>query len=86
MIYGKKMGNCPDGEMEFHIIPTHLPSYDCSTIRIVYKIKEGIQVSLHVKDLAPGMAGKGEFLTCDLSLVEQLAFWIISDEWSDTRK
>ncbi|GAB1611268.1 protein deltex-like [Argonauta hians] len=47
-IYGKKLGNCPDGEMEFVTIPESLPGYqNTATIRILYDIKAGIQGPEH---------------------------------------
>lgn len=45
-IYGEKTGTQPPGKMEFHLIPHSLPGYtDSKTIRIVYDIPTGIQVS-----------------------------------------
>lgn len=45
-IYGEKTGTQPPGKMEFHLIPHSLPGFaDTQTIRIVYDIPTGIQVS-----------------------------------------
>ncbi|KAL2079109.1 hypothetical protein ACEWY4_024853 [Coilia grayii] len=45
-IYGVKTGNQPPGKMEYHVIPHSLPGHpDCKTIRIIYNIPPGIQVS-----------------------------------------
>lgn len=45
-IYGEKTGTQPPGKMEFHVIPHSLPGFaDTQTIRIVYDIPTGIQVS-----------------------------------------
>lgn len=45
-IYGVKTGNQPAGKMEYHVIPHSLPGHpDCKTIRIIYNIPPGIQVS-----------------------------------------
>lgn len=45
-IYGVKTGTQPPGKMEYHLIPHSLPGHpDCKTIRIVYSIPPGIQVS-----------------------------------------
>ncbi|XP_013406045.1 probable E3 ubiquitin-protein ligase DTX2 [Lingula anatina] len=48
-IYGQKFGNCPDGSMEYHLLPQQLPGYrDCGTIQIIYKIpRSGIQGPEH---------------------------------------
>ncbi|XP_036369369.1 E3 ubiquitin-protein ligase DTX4 [Octopus sinensis] len=47
-IYGKKLGNCPDGEMDYITIPESLPGYqNTGTIRILYDIKAGIQGPEH---------------------------------------
>lgn len=59
-IYGEKTGTQPPGKMEFHLIPHSLPGYtDSKTIRIVYDIPTGIQVSsLHPLPLGhPCQAG-----------------------------
>lgn len=46
-IYGVKTGTQPPGKMEYHLIPHSLPGHpDCKTIRIIYSIPPGIQVSL----------------------------------------
>lgn len=46
-IYGEKTGTQPPGKMEFHLIPHSLPGFaDTQTIRIVYDIPTGIQVSV----------------------------------------
>lgn len=45
-IYGEKTGTQPPGKMEFHLIPHSLPGFaDTQTIRIVYDIPTGIQVT-----------------------------------------
>lgn len=45
-IYGVKTGTQPPGKMEYHLIPHSLPGHpDCKTIRIIYSIPPGIQVS-----------------------------------------
>lgn len=45
-IYGVKTGNQPPGKMEYHVIPHSLPGHpDCKTIRIIYNIPPGIQVT-----------------------------------------
>ena len=45
-IYGVKTGTQPPGKMEYHVIPHSLPGHpDCRTIRIIYSIPPGIQVS-----------------------------------------
>lgn len=47
-IYGKKLGNCPDGEMDYMTIAESLPGHtDCGTIRILYDIKPSIQGPEH---------------------------------------
>ena len=50
-IYGEKTGTQPPGKMEFHLIPHSLPGFaDTQTIRIVYDIPTGIQVSPQLPD------------------------------------
>lgn len=50
-IYGEKTGTQPPGKMEFHLIPHSLPGFaDTQTIRIVYDIPTGIQVSPQAPD------------------------------------
>lgn len=45
-IYGVKTGTQPPGKMEYHLIPHSLPGHpDCKTIRIIYSIPPGVQVS-----------------------------------------
>lgn len=45
-IYGEKTGTQPKGKMEVSTFPQSLPGHkDCGTIRIVYHISRGIQVS-----------------------------------------
>lgn len=45
-IYGEKTGTQPKGKMEISTFPQSLPGHkDCGTIRIVYHISRGIQVS-----------------------------------------
>lgn len=45
-IYGEKTGTQPPGKMEYHVIPHCLPGYpEAKTIRIVYDIPAGLQVT-----------------------------------------
>ncbi|XP_053548365.1 E3 ubiquitin-protein ligase DTX4-like [Bombina bombina] len=45
-LYGVKMGSQPPGKMSYHLIPHSLPGHpNCKTIRIIYHIPPGIQVS-----------------------------------------
>lgn len=54
-IYGEKTGTQPPGKMEFHLIPHSLPGFaDTQTIRIVYDIPTGIQVSPQAPDFELG--------------------------------
>ncbi|XP_064612188.1 LOW QUALITY PROTEIN: E3 ubiquitin-protein ligase DTX1-like [Liolophura sinensis] len=47
-IYGEKCGNCPKGEMEYDILPNHLPTFpNCGTIQIKYDIRPGTQGPEH---------------------------------------
>lgn len=53
-IYGEKTGTQPPGKMEFHLIPHSLPGFaDTQTIRIVYDIPTGIQVSPRAPSVEP---------------------------------
>lgn len=48
-IYGVKTGNQPPGKMEYHVIPHSLPGHpECKTIRIIYNIPPGIQVTTYI--------------------------------------
>lgn len=68
-IYGEKTGTQPPGKMEFHLIPHSLPGFaDTQTIRIVYDIPTGIQVS-PPGPLTPTPLTPAETLPC-LSMVQ----------------
>lgn len=48
VIYGKKMGNQPEGTMKYYSFKQSLPGFsDCQTICIMYEFRSGIQGSDH---------------------------------------